>query len=104
MDALLVRDLLLRRKTTFDSPAPLVLKTEPFCKKVELPFLPHDGTVLQDEHMCLQVDGVVYDLRNKSLLVRVKSESFYEEEKLASAETCYLALGWVPFPVTDAKE
>lgn len=104
MDALLVRDLHLMKKFSFENPAPLILETHRVCKKINLPGIPTDGLVLQDAHMCMQVDGCVYDLVNKSLLVRIKPEAFREEAKVQGALLAYQALGWDLFPYPENAE
>lgn len=103
METILVRELRLMRGPTFDS-GPHVLETHRISKMVDLPGIPPDGLVLQDAHMCMAVDGVVYDLINKSLLVRIQPEIVYAKEKLQGALMAYQMLGWFPFPHPEKKE
>lgn len=102
MDTLLVQDLRLMKKCTHNSPAPQILETHRICKKVELPGIPPDGLVLQDAHMRMEVDGVVYDLVNKSLLVRIKPEVLYESGAVERSLLAHQVLGWFPYP--ESKE
>jgi len=103
MDALLVRDLLLVEKL-FEDFVPGILETYRVCRKVDLPGIPPDGLVLQDEHMRMLVDGCVYDLVNKSLLVRIKAEIFEEKNKLRGSLSAHQAFGWDLFPYPENKE
>jgi hypothetical protein len=104
MDALLVKDLRLMRKTTFENAAPAILETHRICKKVDLPGIPPDGLALQDAHMTMLIDGTVYDLVNKSLLVRIKSEAFYEAGMVERSLLAHQALGWAMFQPPENKE
>ena len=103
METLLVRELRLMKDPTFNS-GPQVLESHRISKKVDLPGIPPDGLVLQDAHMCMAVDGAVYDLVNKSLLVRIRPETVYTKEKLQGALMAYQVLGWFPFPHPENKE